>query len=183
MNTQINPSSFAAYTSSLISQPHAIYEPLTLQAFRNAYGAQAYHVFELEAAKANIKEISQLPENWDGYGALPIQEKTMRNALSAADQLLTWAPIPDIAPNPNGTISMEWESETGIAFFEVGQTKYSFFIDPKDGSPIFADGSADEVLPYIGLLIQQTLFAMLPRVAASTTVEGNVQLAGPGSRL
>ncbi len=182
MNRQINPLNLAANTSLLISPPCVSYEPLAVRAFLRASSGQTYHVFELDAAKINIKELAQLPRNWDGYGALPIQEGTACNALAAADQLFSWAPIPDIAPNPNGTISMEWESESGIAFFEVGRTRYSFFIDRTGASPIYADGAADAVPPYIGLLIQATLFPTPPGGAASTTVEGNVQFAGSGSR-
>jgi hypothetical protein len=181
METQIKPLTLGANTSSQISAPYAIYEPLTVQACLSAYSGQTIHVFELEAAKHNIKEFAQLPENWDGYGALPIQQGTMCNALAAADQLLGSAPIPDIAPNPNGTISMEWESGSGTAFFEIGQTKYSFFIDLEGGTPIYADGAADAVLPYLGLLIKETLFSAPIDVTTSITVGGNVRLAGPGS--
>ena|SRR5216684_5762 len=128
----------------------------------------------MEAARQEIEQIAALDANWDGYGALRIQEQTKRNALAAVELMLLWAPVPDIVPNPNGTISMEWETDSGIGHFEIGQSMYSFYIERQDGDPILSDGSAGDVVPQLGLVISSVLFPVTPGAAASTIVEGNV---------
>jgi hypothetical protein len=131
--------------------------------------------WEADTARREIEELATLDGNWDGYGALKIQEQTRKNALAAVDLMLYWAPAPDIAPNSNGTISMEWETDSGIGHFEIGQTRYSFYIDREGGDPILADGRADEVAPQLGLVISSVLYPLKPGAAASTLIEGNVQ--------
>ncbi len=147
------------------------------------YRVSAHHDFEFERAKGEIREIAKLESNWDGYGAAPIQNQTKQNALEAADLIFGTAPIPEIAPNPNGTISMEWESEAGIAQLEIGLSRWSFFIERKGGAPILEDGPANRILPQLGLLVSANLFPALPATTTSTTIESNVQPADPRSEL
>jgi hypothetical protein len=179
MTSLICPENLAINTVSVIpGQVPALHEPLTIQAFRSSCRAETLFVFELDEAKAEITTIAGLPANWDGYNALPIQQETKNNALAAAAQILTWAPTSDISPNPNGTISMEWESDYGLAYLEIGKTKYSFFIDRKCGTTLYSDGAADTLLPYLGLLIQSTLFPAVPASGASIMVGENAGFSG-----
>src|SRR5262249_46266244 len=70
--------------------------------------------FHLEfAAHQLLRRIADLQDNWDGYGALPIQHNTALNAHLALNTLLLDAPVPDITPNTNGTVSFEWETQFG----------------------------------------------------------------------
>src|ERR1017187_2081419 len=109
------------------------------------YRGPRLDVFDLEEAKRDITELGALGENWDGYGAIPIQGRTRRNAIAATDQILLWAPFPsDIAPNPNGTISLEWGTEFGTAQLEIGLTRCSFYMDRRGGASFFWDGSTDQ---------------------------------------
>jgi hypothetical protein len=144
------------------------------------YRGPRLDVFDLEEAKRDITELGALGENWDGYGAIPIQGRTRRNAIAAADQILLWAPFPsDIAPNPNGTISLEWGTEFGTAQLEIGLTRCSFYMDRRGGASFFWDGSTDQIAPQLGVIISSTLFPPTPGTAA-TTVVGDVQLTSRG---
>lgn len=161
-----------------IYQPYAPqYQPF-IQALQQAYRFPAVEVFEVESARREIAALTHLEENWDGYGALRIQEQTARNARAAADLILCWAPAPEIAPNPNGTISMEWKTDFGSGHLEIGQTRYSFYVDRHDGGSLFDDGSADRVTPYLGFLVSSTLFQPQPGTAALTHIGENVQSTG-----
>ena len=181
MNTLIRAQDLASLVSvdvyESIAAPYRWFP--VLPACQQAYQNSVLHNFELQEAKRAIEEISRLPENWDGYGAIPILSQTKKNALATAEAMLNSVPVPDVAPNSNGTISMEWESGVGVAFLEIGQSRYAFYIDRLEGGPILADGPADEIPPYLGLLISSILFPGVPGTAASTTIEGNVQLTGP----
>jgi len=138
--------------------------------------------FELEEAKRQITELTTLIDNWDGYGAIRIQEHTKNNALAATGQILQFSPFPtEIAPNSNGTISLDWETEFGAAHLEIGLTRYSFYMDRKGGASIFCDGSAEEIVPQLGILISSGLFPPSPGTAALTTVTENVQSTSRGS--
>lgn len=113
---------------------------------------------EIPLAKAEVEEISVMPENWDGYGAVQFNSETKKNALLALDIILAVAPMPDITPNPNGTISFEWESSYGVGHLEIGRTKYSFYIKPASGNPMFSDGLANQISSEIGVWVSSLLF-------------------------
>ena len=113
---------------------------------------------EVSVAKAKIRELGAMPENWDGYGATKISRETLQNTDNAIDILLRSTPVPDIVPNPNGTISFEWESAHGVGHLEIGKTKFSFYVKTRSGSPTLADGLADQIGNDIGPLVASLLF-------------------------
>jgi hypothetical protein len=47
-------------------------------------------------------------ENWDGYNARPIREDAFFEAEKLIKMLPSTLPMPDIAPEPDGGISLEW---------------------------------------------------------------------------
>ena len=47
-------------------------------------------------------------ENWDGYGALPIQEKAVLEAERFFAVMPAFIPDPEIAPEPGGDIGLQW---------------------------------------------------------------------------
>jgi hypothetical protein len=114
-------------------------------------------VMIMNAAKKQINDLYDMPENWDGYGGKRICYETRQNAIRAVDILLRNLPIPDIVPNPNGTISFEWESAQGIGHLEIGKTRFSFYVKPRSGKPILANGFADRISGDIGSLVENIL--------------------------
>jgi len=122
---------------------------------------------ELPVARAVIEQVAFTEPNWDGYGALPISVETKDNALNAIQNLLRVAPTPEISPNPNGTLSFEWESAEGKAHMEIGRTQYSFYVSPRVGVPVLFEGLADDVNRLHGTMVASFLFP--PAIAAGTT--------------
>jgi len=55
------------------------------------------------------KECSE--ENWDGYGAKPITRKVYHEALHLIALLPPSLPLPNIVPEPDGSIGFEWYKE------------------------------------------------------------------------
>jgi hypothetical protein len=47
-------------------------------------------------------------QNWDGYGAEPINPAAVEEALIVIDQLTSSITMPEIVPEPNGGIGFEW---------------------------------------------------------------------------
>src|SRR5262245_20964910 len=85
---------------------------------------------ELDAAESTLRDFATLGPDWDGDGALSINPTVISNATAIARALGSAFPMPDINPNPNGTISFEWESGSGIAHLEMGKTRFSFYARP-----------------------------------------------------
>ncbi|MFZ4625484.1 MAG: hypothetical protein ACOYNF_14770 [Rhodoferax sp.] len=111
----------------------------------------------MHAALTTIDELAHLPMDWDGYGALPIHPYTADNAATVIRRLLAHTTAPDITPNANGTLSLEWESSGGSAHLEIGMTRYSFYIKPNNSQTIYRDGMTNEIGVNLGLMVQALL--------------------------
>lgn len=116
-----------------------------------------YAFAEFEAARCAIRQ-AFAQRNWDGYGALPIGDETKKNALGALNHLETSTRSPEITSNPNGTLSFEWETNRGFGQLEIGRTRYSFYVQPHNGSPFLDSGDASEVNSAVGLLVDALLY-------------------------
>lgn len=70
----------------------------------------------LDSLEAVYRECSQ--ENWDGYGALPINEETYYEAERVIKKLplSTSIPMPEISADPNGGITLEWYRGNRLLF-------------------------------------------------------------------
>jgi hypothetical protein len=129
---------------------------------------------EALAAETELSKFEALPTNWDGYGADRIDPETVKNARSALKGLRQ-APAPELTPNPNGTISLEWESPSGLAHLEVGKTRYSFYVKPIGGDASVFDGDARNVPNDLGAVITAVLF---PSVRSVTAITNLIYTAG-----
>lgn len=58
-----------------------------------------------------VAELTQLADNWDGYGALSPTKEALIGAVELAMELFEeGTPLPDVFPVPNGNIQLEWSS-------------------------------------------------------------------------
>jgi len=124
-------------------------------------------------AETQIEELAAMQADWDGYGALPINAATKYNSLASLRGILIYGPVPEITPNPNGTLSFEWETRRGSAHLEIGQTRLSFYIKPRIGQPVFLDSGADDILLNsinVGILVSANLFPLQHGTTSLTTV-------------
>lgn len=90
-----------------------------------------------------LNKYKNLPSNWDSYGALSIPDKVISNANYLLELMPETGIAPDIYPNPNGTISLEWESRQVNAHLEVGETEYSLYIKYRSGAKIYGYGEVE----------------------------------------
>ncbi len=81
------------------------------------------------------QEIAVLKQNWDGYGASPIEQKVLLNVrflINKLPDLLSSSLEKDtILPNPNGTISMEWANKDNELFLEIGNDYSTYYLKNK----------------------------------------------------
>ena len=148
-----------------------------VQCFRKAEGFNeslipvAARLEEAKSARHNIEELACLKENWDGYGASAISQRARDNALyfiSLIEAAPYGAPIPEISPTPNGTISFEWETPHAEAYLEIGNTRYSGFITTGQQQSALFEGQADSLDQQIIALVQRAM-SLAPAHPASIT--------------
>lgn len=78
-----------------------------------------------------ILAFTSLENNWDGYGAIPACKECASNAISLIKLIRenTFCSITECYPNPNGTISLEWNKDNKEhVYVEVGRETMSYDI-------------------------------------------------------
>lgn len=99
-----------------------------------------YNRFEL--LKSKVLALKKLQFNWNGYGAYPIDNDIILNTLSfitlLSDNFIDG--VTDLMPNPNGTITIEWEYLESLMSLEIGKSNYSYFVRFKHKDPILRNG-------------------------------------------
>jgi hypothetical protein len=93
--------------------------------------------------KSKINEFILLRDNWDGYGGVPLLQ-LIGDKANLFVTLLNSSYIDliaDVFPNPNGTITIEWETkkEEKISL-EIGENNYSYFLKLNNKEPKFING-------------------------------------------
>lgn len=102
------------------------YQALVLekkQIFPNAVASKEQERLYL---KKRVYELANLEDNWDGYGAIAISRKIIDYVLGIIDMEGSFSP--EISPQSNGTISLEWVANYGEAYLEIGNLYYSGYI-------------------------------------------------------
>lgn len=93
--------------------------------------------------KSKILEFTSLPNDWDGYGAVPLLKEIGVTATTFVTMLSSSYIdyISDIFPNPNGTLTIDWENQHGEKLsLEIGLKNYSFFVKYLNKQPNFVNG-------------------------------------------
>ena len=122
---------------------------------------------EQASAVDALDVLASMPADWDGYGALRLHPDTVANAKQAVARLWRYVPAADITPNPHGTVSLEWESERGTAYLELGRTRFSFYIKPRGSVITTSEGDASD-LPQLADYILATVYPAQHSAASSS---------------
>lgn len=82
----------------------------------------------------DVVGMAKLQPNWDGYGAVPLDPDTVANAQAILVLLREFGNDGEPTPNPNGTITIEWQDDNVGKHFtlEVGKTLISGFVKSID---------------------------------------------------
>jgi len=83
--------------------------------------------------------------NWDGYGARPVEQETLRATYSLLDSLPFGFPLPSISAHPDGQLTLEW--------YRSPTRNFSISVDP-DGwihyAGLFGAGKHFGTVPSLG---------------------------------
>lgn len=111
-----------------------------------------------------IKEIlsfKALNNNWNGYGAYPLEIESATNSIVLIDLIgeSLFSMVKEFYPNPNGTISFEWTNNSNeILSLEVGNKSMSYYLDLSSKETLFCNNKlinveeAKKISDYIRLL-------------------------------
>jgi hypothetical protein len=144
--------------------------PSTGQVFfsvpNNGYVHVGYTVAEFDAARSAVKNAFNYA-GWDGEGALPVGDETRVNAIGALNHFENLTSAPEVTPNPNGTLSLEWETHQGFGLLEIGRTRFSLYLQPSNGTPVMTSGGVDDISPALGRFVDVVLY---PKPSHSLTL-------------
>ena len=80
-------------------------------------------------ARNKVLAIANYRSDWDGYGAIRPLTECLSHALDfLSDEQLNVEYLTDIYPNPNGTISLEWEQGDNEIGLELGNREFSYYV-------------------------------------------------------
>lgn len=81
-----------------------------------------------EQAQEEIRTFANFQDDWDGYGAVRPVAECLNHAMEIIrSKNINLDYLTDIYPNPNGTISLEWEQNDNEIGLEVGSHEFSYF--------------------------------------------------------
>ena len=81
-----------------------------------------------EAAQDEVRIFANYMDDWDGYGAIRPLSECLNHALEIIrNKNISLDYLSDIYPNPNGTLSLEWEKNDNEIGLEVGKEEFSYF--------------------------------------------------------
>lgn len=118
-------------------------------------------LFEQEKPHRELDELANLPDNWNGEGAVRISPRIVARTRSILTSIIVDHPRPELTPNPNGTISLEWDCANRFLHLEIGERDFSILLGQEGNPPQGAQGFG---LPGKDLLE--------PLIAAVTSVVG-----------
>jgi len=99
-------------------------------------------------------DLMTLPHNWDSYGAGPIDQRLIHEALSMINGLLVPAsPAPRIVPLSSGGLQLEWHRR-GIDLEIVFDREGPAFFNYRDRT---TGEDSDHPLPQDSALLQSTI--------------------------
>ncbi len=81
-----------------------------------------------EQALDEVRSFANFQDGWDGYGAVRPVAECLNHALEIIrNKNIRIEHLTDIYPNPNGTLTMEWERDDKEIGLEVGSREFSYF--------------------------------------------------------
>ena len=110
--------------------------------------------FVREGILSEIRELGNLPNDWDGYGAVRVRPRSLVNAIDIlSSRLIDCEMIDEVFAQPNGTVYIIWVNPDNRKLgLEIGEEKMSYYVD-----------TAEETLFYEKIKISEQNIKVLSR--------------------
>ena len=81
-----------------------------------------------ESLRRQEEDLSNLPENWDGYGAKPLDALVVKSLVDELKLAMrgVGATAPDLIPGADGSVQAEWHLRGTQVFYQVDNLKERF---------------------------------------------------------
>jgi len=79
-----------------------------------------------EKLKKEVKELSLLENNWDGYGAEPIRKEIINKVNNVIDYLDDKIIDPHIIPEPCDGVGLLWSSNKNSLLISIGESSITY---------------------------------------------------------
>ena len=122
-------------------------------------------------ASTKVAEFANWASGWDGEDAIPIYEEAVTRTQSALQALSWQLPVPEVTPNSNGTLSLEWETPYGIANLEIGRTRYAGYVSSAGYPTQYFEEVNHDVSVTVGAILSAMLFGTRRPSKPITTIE------------
>ena len=95
-----------------------------------------------ESLAARFRQISALPENWDSYGAPPIDEDSLGSSAYIVQLGCELdLPLPAIAPGSDAGIGIEWETSEGELYIDIApESETTYALSRYSPEPVEREG-------------------------------------------
>ena len=96
--------------------------------------------------------ISQLPHNWNSYGAVPIAPESIAETRRIVELGLSLGlSVPRVAPGSGASMSIEWDSPRGELIIDILPTKENSFVlalgeDEEEVEGVLGDDNIEDIL-------------------------------------
>jgi hypothetical protein len=115
-----------------------------MDASENSQALSEKKAAAISQLRALAKECSV--EDWDGYGAFPMDKDALRNAEAFIRALPENFPLPEFAPKPDGSFSLDWiparQHVLTVCVDDSNQLAYAWLDDSDQGNGLARfDGS------------------------------------------
>lgn len=97
---------------------------------RTIDGNMSLTYVSMRKIEAILNKISQLKDDWDGYGAIPISEAAINNVKAIGKALFNWDFSKwQISPSVNGDIYINYKGKDKLAGFLIGDELFTYFVE------------------------------------------------------
>ena len=115
---------------------YKVYNPQSIELFEEEEAAEAEQQLNLvrEEMLSEIRNLGNLPNNWDGYGAIRVRPKSLANAIDVISaKEIDSTMIDEVFAQPNGTVYIRWENDEKRKLgLEIGENMMSYYVDTSE---------------------------------------------------
>lgn len=115
---------------------YKVYSQQSIALFEEEEAAEAEQQMNIvrEEMLSEIRNLGNLPNNWDGYGAIRVRPRSLANAMDVISaREIDCTMIDEVFAQPNGTVYIRWKNDEKRKLgLEIGEKMMSYYVDTSE---------------------------------------------------